>query len=141
MGALSQYMESGVIQHLFRTASFTKPVDLCVALCKNLAVASDTGALTGKETPNVGGYTRQGVKPLDANWADAGALGATSNLGTITFPVATADWGWISGVAICDSGAYGAGNHIFFGALNTPKLIGSGDQFKMNAGDVSFSVS
>ncbi len=139
-GSFSDYAESGVLSHLFRSDTLSKPGTLAIALCANVPTDSDTGALaTGHELANTGGYARQVLAPADANWTFTytNGSGTVANGSTITFPVATADWGWVSGVAICDSGVYGAGHYIAGGALAVPKLIGAGDQFKMNAGDLA----
>lgn len=142
MGALSDYAEGKIIDHIFRTNSFTKPTVLAVALCANVPVDADTGTLTvGQELANAGAYARQSLNPSDANWSPPNnGNGTTGNSGTITFPVATANWGWISGMAICDSATYGAGNSIVYGALQTPKLISTGDQYKFNISDILFSI-
>lgn len=139
MAFFSDYYESGVMAHLFQSLTLPKPGTLAVALCGSPPVDSDTGALTSKELANAGSYARQELAPLNANWTFAyvNGSGNITNASTITFPVATADWGWISGVAICDSGVYGAGKVVLGGALQVPKLIGNGDQFKMNPGDIS----
>lgn len=137
-GSFSQYAESGILGHLFLTASLSKPAAIGVALCANVPADADTGALTGKELANTGAYARQSVPAADANWAFSytNGSGTITNVGTITFPVATADWGWVSGVALCDSTTFGGGNFIIGGSITTPKLIGNGDQFKFNAGDI-----
>jgi hypothetical protein len=56
------------------------------------------------------------------------ASGITYNNNQISFPVATAEYGNVSGIAICDTTVYGAGNVYFAGSLTTPKFIGNGDQ-------------
>jgi hypothetical protein len=137
MGAFSDYAESGLLSHLFRTDTFSKPSVIAVAACGSPPVDADTGALTGKEIANAGSYARQTLNPLDANWAygQENGTGYVSNLSTITFPVASADWGWVSGIAITTSATHGAGNYLIGGRLQVPKLIGNGDQLKLNAGD------
>lgn len=139
MAGFSDYAESGIVSHFFRTDTLEKPTVIAIALCANIPVDSDTGALTNKELANTGSYARQTLNPLDANWTytQVGDSGVISNASTITFTAATADWGWVSGVAIVTSATYGAGNYIVGGAITTPKLIGNGDQLKCNAGDIS----
>ena len=137
MGAMSRYLEQNVIMHLFRTSSYTKPTHLAIALCSNVPVVTDTGSLSvGGELANSGANARQTLDPADANWSPGTTDGITGNSGGITFTAATANWGWISGVAICDSTTYGGGNMLFYGALALPKLISSGDQFKLNISDI-----
>lgn len=138
-GSFSNYAESGVLGHLFLTASLTKPAALGIALCSNVPADTDLGTLAvGHEVANAGAYARQADNPADANWAFSytNGSGTITNVGTITFPAATADWGWVSGVAICDSTTWNGGNFIIGGSLALPKLVSNGDQFKFNAGDI-----
>ena len=88
--------------------------------------------------PNAGGYARQELDPADANWNPITYIsgsGMTSNVPTISWGAATAPWaGQVSGVAIMDSGVYGAGNMLFFGSLNVAKTVGQGDTFTFPGG-------
>lgn len=139
-GSFSNYAESGVLGHLFLTASLSKPSVLGVALCGSPPADADTGALSGKEIANAGAYARQASNPGDANWSFSytNGSGTITNNNTVTFPVATADWGWVSGAALCDSTSHGGGNFLIGGSLQTPKLVGNGDNLKFNAGDLKF---
>jgi len=53
----------------------------------------------------------------------SGTGGQTSNLGAITFPAPTANWGTVTGVATDDNGA----NMLEFSALTTPRVVNNGD--------------
>lgn len=142
MSAMSDYLEGQIRAHIFRTASFTKPTVLAIALCTAAPVDADTGALTGKEAANAGAYARQTLNPLDANWtAPDGTGGLTDNASAITFPVATANWGTITHFAICDSATYGAGNLLFHGALTASKVVNTNDQIKFNIGDLDVTFA
>ncbi len=144
-GNASTYLDNQIITHILRTATFNKPGAIAIALCSNIPFNTDNGGLqAGHEIANANAYARQLLNPADANWAATtyvSTSGQTQNSAGITFPVATsADWGWISGVAICDSGVWGTGNMLLFGSLRTPKYIGVGDQFIFNAGDIVLDV-
>lgn len=143
MSAMSNYLEDQMVKHLFRTGSFTKPTVIAVALCTVAPNDSDTGALSGKEVSTSGtSYTRVTLNPDDANWAaTAGGNGLTSNLSEILFPLATADWGTITSVGICDNATPGSGNLLLYGNLQTNKLIQTGDQFRFNIGDVQITFA
>lgn len=89
MAGFSNYVESQLINHIFRTSSFTKPTTLAIALVTSAASDSDDGS-TIAEVPNANNYARQTLNPLDANWsAPAGGDGNTHNLSAITFPQAS----------------------------------------------------
>lgn len=154
MSAFSDHLESGIITHLFRTASFPKPPTLAIALCSGAPVDSDTGGSLvslGKElraagtsqTPP-GGYARQLLAPLDANWTFQGQVngsGNVDNASDITFGPATVDWGTVTHVAILDSGVYASGNVLFHGPLQTAKTINNTDTFKFSAGDLDILLN
>jgi hypothetical protein len=143
---MSNYLESGIIQHLFRTGSFSKPTVIAVALCSGLPIDADTGALLTKElggggTPGTppGGYNRQSLNPLDANWTaitQVNGSGNTDNVSTLTFGPATADWGTISHIAIVDNSGYGSGNMLMFGQLAVSKVVGNGDSLQIGVGNL-----
>jgi hypothetical protein len=141
--AMSNYLESIVINHLFRTDTFAKPSAIYVGLIK-FYEADKVEAMTGttvsvaKEASG-GAYARIAVTQNDSNWSAASAGGATSNSNAITFPTATADWGNISGVFVAD--ALSGGNLLLHGALTTPRDVQDGDVFKFNAGDLDVTFT
>ncbi len=140
MTAMSNYLESQVIQHIFRTATFTKPTALAIALCTAAPTDTHTGANI-PEVANSGSYARQSLNPLDANWADvSGGNGTTSNSSAITFPAATGDWGTITHVAIVDNSTYGSGNMFFWGSLTVTKIVTNGDTFQFATSQLSVRV-
>jgi len=128
---LSNYAQSGVFNHLLRTASLTKPGTIAIALCSNPPTESSTGA-NCNELANTGAYARYPNASGDVFWSHE-APGSGNNIGLVTFTQATADWGYVSGVALVDSATYGAGNIIMYGQLVTPRIVLNGDQFKFNA--------
>jgi hypothetical protein len=144
---MSDYLESGLIQHLFRTGSFTKPSVIAIALCSGTVTQTDTGALLTKElggggTPGSppGGYNRQTLNPSDSNWSAITQTGASSgltdNLSAITFGPATADWGTVTYLAITDNSGYGSGNVLMFAPVTTPKTIQNGDSITIGIGNL-----
>ena len=135
MANMSDYLENQLRDHIFRTASFTKPTVLAVALFT--AAPSDAGG--GTEVSG-GGYARVLRNPLDANWTAASAVdGLTDNAADITFPAATAPWGTITHIGIFDAAT--AGNLLFWAPLAASKTVNTGDTFYIPAGslDVTFA--
>ncbi len=158
MAALSDYLESGLLHHIFRGQSFPKPQNIAVALCSGVPSDSDTGVsqtnggplqelpsgdpVTGADT----GYRRISLgNPStdgDGKWVyhiddhDAGS-GLIKNASQIIFDegdgtAALTDWGWVSGIAIVDSGEYGTGNLLMHAALDNPRIIYTGDTVKFD---------
>lgn len=145
MPSFSDYAESGVARHIFQTGSWTKPSAIAIALCSGTVLNTDTGALLTKElggggTPGSppGGYNRQSVTQLDANWnaitQGTNSSGIIDNVNAITFGPASADWGTVTYIAICDNAGYGSGNVLMYGALRTAKTIQNGDSLTIAAG-------
>jgi hypothetical protein len=141
MSALSDFLETELRKHLFRTGSYAKPTVLRVALATAATTDAQTGA-TITEVTNANAYARTGPDPLDANWSGASATdGLTDNVAAITFPTATGSWGTVSHIAIVDNATWGAGNSLLHGALTASKTVGNGDVFQFNSGslDISFA--
>ena len=145
---MSNYLENKVIDHLFRTSTFTQPAVLAIALCTALPDDTSTGA-TITEVANSGSYARTALNPLNANWtatqggttgASSGTNGTTGNATAITFPTATGSWGVVTHLAIVDSATWGAGNVLFWGALTASKTIGSGDVFTIDVAGLSVQI-
>lgn len=136
MSAMSDYLEGQIRAHAFRTASWTKPAVLAVALYT--AAPGETGG--GTEVTG-GSYARVQRNPLDANWTAASATdGLTDNAASLDFPAPTANWGLITHFAILD--ATTAGNFYIYGALTTSKTVNNGDaapSFPIGALDVIFA--
>lgn len=140
MASMSNYLEGKIIDHVFRTNSYTKPTTLAVALCTASPTDASTGA-TISEVANSNNYSRQTLNPDDANWAaPSGNNGTTSNSSDITFPTASGSWGTITSIAIVDSATHGAGNVLFYGDLTVTKTITSGDTLTISTGNLTVQV-
>lgn len=140
MGSMSNYLESGIIQHFLRTGSISKPSTLAVALCSGLLDDTNTGANL-PEMANTGGYARVDLTaPSNSIWDYQGLTGATQNTSQISFPAATADWGVASGIAIVDNATYGAGNVLLWGYLTRRRDVLDGDTFSFGAGNIDFTL-
>src|SRR5678815_231524 len=136
---MSNFAQSGVFNHLLRTTSMTKPSTIAIALCSNVPVETSTGA-NCSELANTGSYARIPNASGDVFWSHgngATGQGSGNNIAQVTFVQATADWGYVSGIALVDSATYGAGNVIMYGALVTPRIVLNGDQFKFNANNLT----
>jgi hypothetical protein len=99
----------------------------------NAAANLEAGTLTDEVSASGTAYTRQAI---NFNVATSGT--ATSD-GTVTWTTATDDWGTVTHVAIMDSGTYGEGNVLFYGALTASKVIETGDTFQIS--DTNLTVS
>jgi len=146
MTALSDYMESGLLHHIFRGGSFPKPSNVAIALCSGVPVDSDTGVTIPELPTGINGtgtgYSRYDLGDPstlgDAFWSydindhNAGS-GLIKNDSTFIFGTSLLDWGWVSGIAIVDSGEYGSGNLLMYAELGNPRVVYLGDAPKFDA--------
>lgn len=146
MTALSDYMESGLLHHVFRGQSFPKPTNVAIALCSGVPVDSDTGFTipelptgingsgTGYSRYDLGDPSSQGDAFWNYDAADhAAGSGLIKNTNTFLFGTALVDWGWVSGLVVVDSGEYGIGNVIMYAELGNPRIVYQGDAPKFDA--------
>jgi hypothetical protein len=131
MSALSDYLENKIIDWFRGQAFPAVPSNLHVALF----TTNENDANSGAVEVTGGAYARVSVAASMAAWAgtqgagttvaSTGSSGTTSNNGTITFPVPTANWGSITGMAVFDAPT--GGNLLFFAPLTTAKTVNNGD--------------
>lgn len=127
MAAKSYDLDDEIINVYLRNqvATITPAATVYVALY----TVAPTAAGGGTEVANSFDYARTAVT------MGAPVNGVSSNTAPVTFPPANGGaWGLVAAMAIFDSGTYGAGNMLYFGALGTSKQVNDGDQ-------VNFAVS
>ena len=128
MAELSNYLENELYDHLLRNLSYTSPTTVYVALYTDDPTDADSGTeVTG------GSYARQSVA------FGAPSDGAGDNSSDITFPTASASWGTVTHIGLRD--AVSGGNLLLHSALTASKVVGNGDTFKINAGDLDVSLA
>jgi hypothetical protein len=132
MGAASNYLELKLLDHALGTATFTKPTTVYLALFT--ADPGEASSFTNEISTSGTAYSRQAI-----TFAAAASGSAASNA-TVTFSTATASWGTITHVAVCDGGTAGAGNQLFYGAVTTSKTIDTGDTFQVSSGNLTVAL-
>ena len=134
MTALTNYTENNIINHIFRTGSFTKPSALYVGLITSLT----DGEASSYVEPAVGAYARVVRNPLDANWNASTTTGTTANTASLQFPAATADWGTCTHFGIWDAAT--GGNLLIYAPLTAARTITNGTTPSFGAGALTFQV-
>lgn len=153
MSAASNYLEDELLDHVLTGAggAYSAPATVYVALFAD----SGSGAATALEsgTSSTSGTGNWGYYEIDngsyarqsATFASASG-GSISTSGTISFPVATADYdsagatgNVVTHLAIMDAST--AGNVLFYGALTNSKTVNSGDQFTISTGNLTVSLA
>jgi hypothetical protein len=139
MGAFTDLMESGVLNHLFRSVTLNKPSHIGIGLVSTYNATNLEKGLFSEELSG-GGYTRQTVNADASTWITpypSGTAQALHNMQDIKFPQATADIGNVEGVFLTDSDA---GTMLFYGQLTAARNIRSGDQFVFASGSLKITV-
>jgi len=136
LAAFSDYLENWVIDFFLRNTAFTPPATVYVAL-----FTSSSGLESNNPTAEVSGgaYARQ-VCALDA-----ASGGVSANTSDITFPIATADWGTVTHIAIVDhltNTTWGTNvNVLMWAALDTARIVLEGDRLKFDAGEIDIQLA
>ena len=65
--------------------------------------------------------------------------GVTANANRVDWNTATSDWGNVGWISIMDSAS--GGSMLYFKALDNPKQVLSGDQFKIDAGKLNLTLT
>jgi hypothetical protein len=126
--AKTHYLSDAVLNEVLRNVEYAQAATVYVAL-----FTTPTDKNGGGTEVSGGGYARQAVT--------FGAPGAgvdgrkVANSAEVAFPVATADWGTITHVAIFDAAS--GGNMLYQGAMEAAKTINTNDQLKFAVGDLS----
>jgi hypothetical protein len=143
-GALSDYLENKLIDHVIRGQAYTAPATIYVELYTS--ACSDSAR--GTEVSG-GSYARASLAASLANWAgtqsagsttaSSGTGGTTSNNAAINFtPSPSAGWGTVTHVGLSDAST--AGNMLICIALTTSKTINSGDTVSFPIGSLTLQV-
>jgi len=128
MAEMSNYLENALINVTLRATAYTAPTTVYVGLY----TTDPTDANTGTEVSG-GSYARKAVT------FGAPSNGASVNSAAVEFDEATGTWGTVGWIGILD--ALSGGNLLYHTPLDSSKLIESGDVFKINAGNLSVTLS
>ena len=132
--SLTDFLETALINHLFRGTAYTAPGTWHVSL--HTAACSDSA--TGTEVSG-GSYARAAIASGAGTFAAvSGGNGTTSNTGTISFATPSAGWGLVTHFALWD--ATTAGNQLICQALTTSKTINSGDTVSFPAASLTIQI-
>lgn len=128
MSKFSNYLETELINHVLRNATYTSPTTVYVAL--HSADPTDDGS--GAELAVANNYARIAMA------FDAPSNGVTQNTALVTFTATGGDWLSATHFAVWDASV--AGNMLFYGALDTARLATDGDSLKFTAGTLTVTL-
>jgi hypothetical protein len=130
MAAMSNFMETKVLEHFLDATSFTSPSSVYVALFTD----DPTDAGSGTEVTG-GAYARV---QMTGGWTVAGDN--ATNTAAVTFPTATdGTWGTATHFGIFDASS--GVELLIHGVLTDPKTIGDGDTFEFAIGNLSVTMA
>ena len=122
MSNATNTLEELIGDHLFRTATWTKPSAIYVGLFTTMP--DDAGA-SGVEVTG-GSYARIQCGPGDAYWTGpAGGNGVYSNTNLVQFAEPSANWGTILGYGLFSAAS--SGTLYISKAFTTPVTVSVGD--------------
>lgn len=138
MSALSDYLESDLLDEVFNGVAYVAP-DTWVSLYTDDPTDADTGTeVSGGSYARVRVFANAGGTP-DWNLAVVDSTGyLVDNSDDIVFPTATGAWGTVTHFAVHD--AVSGGNLLFHGQLDSSQVIGDGGIFKFLVGDLDFRL-
>lgn len=133
MSGFSTYLDNKILGHVFNGVSYPTPAKYW-GLCKSVAGLTENSIAAVEEVTG-GNYVR--VKAEDREFTVA-EDSHVKNKDNVDFPVATANWGTITHVAIFDAPT--GGNVLAWGAVRNPLTleerpthVQAGDQFIIRA--------
>jgi hypothetical protein len=126
--SFSNTFETHVLNYVFTTTSVTRPTAWYLALF----TSNPAEDASGTEVSTSGtAYARQ-----SATFTVSG--NTASNSAAIEYPTATASFGTVTHVGVFDAST--GGNLIAYSALSTSKAVGTGDVFRVPAGDFDLTL-
>ena len=126
--SFSNTFETHVLNYVFTTTSVTRPTAWYLALFTSNPAEDASGT---EVTTSGTAYARQ-----SATFTVSGNEATTS--AAIEFPTATASYGTVTHVGVFDAST--GGNLIAYSALSTSKAVGTGDVFRVPAGDFDLTL-
>lgn len=133
MAGMSDYLETAILNEVFRNTNYAVPTNTYVSL--HTADPTDAGLTAAEVSGN--NYSRALVNkdgstaPFWTAPATSGGGQKVDNNSTVSFPVASGSWGTITHIGIWDASS--AGNMLFSGALTASKVVGANDQLTFPA--------
>lgn len=135
MSQMTDYLEKKLLDHTLGKAAYTMPATVYLALFT--ADPTDTGSLAAEVSVTSTGYARQAITA--AMPAASATGGQSANTTAITFGPASAAWGTITHLGICDAST--GGNMLLFAALTASKTIASADSLQFAIGQFTVTFA
>ena len=132
MASFSNYLENALLNRVFNGAALSLPSTLYIGLFT--AAPTDAGGGTEVSGNN---YSRLAV-PADTTNFPTATSGLIQNAVTLTFAIPSGNWGTVTHIGIFDAAT--AGNLLVWGALNSPRVITSRADVRMNQNPLTITL-
>jgi hypothetical protein len=126
MSSFSDFLESALLNHVFRNTAYTQPATIFMALYT--AAPTDAG---GGTQVSGGGYARQSVT------FGAPSGGQIANTGAVAFTASGANFGTVVAVGFFDAST--AGNLLAWDAI-TSAVVNDGDTLNFASSQITISL-
>ena len=133
----TDYLEGKILGLIFGARAFSAPGTYYVGLWTSSLSDSSTGSAAGEVSG--GSYARVSVTNNSSNFDDPAGAGATANTLLISFPMATASWGTVTYVGICDAST--GGNMVAYAQLTSPVSVAQYDTVIFQPGDLDITLT
>lgn len=134
---LADYFEGKMLGLMFGSRAFTPPATYYLGLWTTTLSDPSTGSTAGEVSG--GSYARVSVTNNSANFDDPAGQGATQNTLLLTWPLATAAWGTVTYVGICDAAT--AGNLVGYASFASPIVVSQYDTVIFQPGDLDITLT
>jgi hypothetical protein len=127
--SFTNFLEDKVLKHVFTNTAYSQPATVYVGLFT--AAPGETGG--GTEVAG-NSYARQSCSFSVSGTAPTLA----TNGSAVEFPTASGSWGTITHIAVFDADT--SGNMLAYAELSASKAVGSGDVFRIPAGELDITL-
>lgn len=135
---VSNYLANALLDLAFNNSAFSAPDTYAALVHTDTIDDTDTGSTITEVSG--GSYARVQINVNGGSsptW-DVAASGALANTHEVAFPQATASWGTVIALAICDASS--GGNLLFYDNGVTDQLVDNGDTAKFPIGDIDITL-
>ena len=126
MAGFSDYLENKLLAHTFSATAYPAPSTIYLAL------------YTTAPTDAGGGTELSGSAYVRKSCAFTTTAAQASNTSAVEWPTATGSWGTVVAVGCFDASS--SGNLLAWANLASSKTIGTGDVFRIAAGDLDINL-
>lgn len=124
--SFTNFLETEILDHVFGGAAYTAPSTLYL------------GLFTGAPSDTGGGTELSGNAYARLPMAMSVSGNTATNSAAEEFATATGSWGTITHVGVFDASS--SGNLMAYGTLSASKSVGTGDVFRIPAGDLDITL-